>query len=268
LSSSRNRTKRKAGDHEVEIVEITPPPPKRQQRRSLLSSALEAPLLPLSKVVTVETLADRQHAFQRDLRERGAIEVTKDFKKQAMQFAPEEIIALSNFFFTEMISPATVTRISKIVQHHNRSITRPQADIDIDLADKLATDVAVPASVREFASQYRTVRLHSGQDQGRDYKAFFKGLDRLKLYRQWQELRRLAKEKDPGLVAFLSSRGYVTSRGVGYMKLVKKLLSNSLRKFTARKLQNYCQGSQGISYLVDTFGQGVLLAIPPTAGGR
>lgn len=131
----------------------------------------------------------------------------------------------------------------------------------------MAEDPEAIPLLREFYisfSQAHRQKLNSNTN----YAYFVQTVASLKLYHEWTRLRELAAAKDPALLAILRASGLKASRGVDYRSLVNQFLTTKLGLESPVHLQNMCQSAQGIACLVQQFGHGVLVFLPPGAGNK
>jgi hypothetical protein len=93
-------------------------------------------------------------------------------------------------------------------------------------------------------------------------------IDDVELFHAWSRLNDLAARKDPDVQRSFGRYNLKTSRGRDSRSLVKEFLKLELELKDETALQNRCQAAQGIANLVEEFGRGVLILLPPNAGHK
>lgn len=227
-------------------------------------------LIPISLSLTPDLgIAQLQHSrnvFYEQIQQIRAPR-TSGPKRQAVnvEFSSDEAKAISNFFFTEVMGQEAWGRLENLIKTYSGDQVREQLARSSMLADKLSRSADVPPFVRAFYESY----YHAFRASSRNTLAGFqKTVADVDLYNRWVELRARAAARDADLLHFLEQKGYGTRVGVDFRSLVNQFLSDSLHLPKKHDLQNICQSSQGIAELVQVFGQGIIVLLPPNTGSK
>jgi hypothetical protein len=197
------------------------------------------------------------------------LDINKNGRKVLTQFTSTEAIAITNFFFTEVMGPETYTRVANIAQYYNTN--RSPDNISQATAVRaalLANDETIPGPLKSFYASFSLVhRLMVNTNT--NYGSLIRTISTVDLYNKWQGLRKLARKGNANIIEFLNKQGLYTRPGVDLHSLVNQYLSNALGfGNNTNTLQNTCQAAQGISYLIEQFGDGIVIFLPTSASTR
>jgi hypothetical protein len=220
----------------------------------------------LSAITGINEVIISRDAFFQEL-STLRVQVRTDNKLSTSSFTTAEATAITNFFFIEVMGASSRQRLTLLLNYYS---CHNDDSIDIGAsarADQLAEDPEIIPLLRDFYVSFS--RAHRQKlNSNTNYAYFVQTIASLKLYHEWTRLRELAAAKDPALLAILRASGLRASRGVDYRSLINQFLTTKLRLESTVHLQNLCQSAQVIAYLVQQFGNGVLVFLPPGAGNR
>ena len=130
-------------------------------------------------------------------------------------------------------------------------------------AEHLAhSDDELPAMRRFYRSFSKAQHARSGK--ANIFAAVRQTILNVDLLEEFNSLKELAQQRDPGLIQHLEVQGFQTSKGVGYQSLVNNYLAERLQ-ITNIALQNACQTALGVHGLVQEFGRGIIVILPSTS---
>jgi len=176
-------------------------------------------------------------------------------------FSRDEAIEVTNFFFAEVMGPAALKRLKTVLREYQ---SHPQDGIGIIAAAKaraLSEDAELNMDFRKFFESMHTTQRLSAHPKS-SIAGLHVLLEDLRLHSRFQELMTKASNKDVELIAILTKKGYVTKRGVTWKSCAIQYICDSL-KISVAALDTTCQAVQGVSQIVELFGMGILVILPP-----
>jgi len=215
--------------------------------------------------VNAAALSEMMKRFFQELR-RLSMEVRTNNKLETKKFTDDEAVDITNFFFTEMMGPRCLGRISSLIRHYNK-----HGEYGIDKgaaarAEALAQDPDTPASIRRFFGAFSKVeraKMGASSVFGQLQHAELN----LDLLHQFNALKTMVQDSNKQLMDFLKKNGYSTAKGVSWQSLIITYLADALQ-IDNIALRNNTQSAQGIAALVDQFGFGILTVLPPGANNK
>ncbi len=222
-------------------------------------SRLDNLTLGLSTEVDLGALATIREDFFHELCNLK-VRISKDNKMVTEQFAIEEALEITNFFFTEMMGGQAINRLSTLIQYYSGI-----DDMGLDRgaaarAAVLAQNSTTPLSLRVFFGSFSKMTETYSNDSSALYYirqciASFDLLDR------FNKIKTIAHQRDRTLVTFLTDNGYTTKRGVSMQSCIINYLADSL-DISVTNLKNSCQMALGVTGLIEEFGLGVITLLP------
>jgi hypothetical protein len=232
--------------------------------QELVESHLDKLVLSMSNQVDINALAQMRSRFCSRI-QTLQMTVTKDNKRVEATFGPYEVAEITNFFFSDMLGVKALKRLSDLVHYYSETSDTPFDKHVSSRARWLAEDSKTPEMLRAYYSHLSRATEHD--DEHRVFKHLQQVLRHLDLLKEHNRLKLLAQEKNPDLVEVLKQAGQTTRRGRTLVSCLLDFLSGSLRT-SKTALSNIVQEYSGIEKLVDLFGQGLILLLPPGSGRR
>jgi len=229
---------------------------KDREPRQLVDLSLD-----LTEKIPVPTLVDRRNDFHQQLLDM-VLPITRDRIKENVRFSTLEAVQVTNFLFEDIVGRAAYNRAAEIVNFYRSHRQSPDL-VAAARATVLADTTTVPDAVRAFCHSFAERKKDNLTNPS--YKDFLKHNAGIKMWHRWDELRQLAKAKDPGLVQFLNSQGLFTSQGADYRTLVTKYLMTAL---DIPSLVSDCQQAHGLVIMAEHFGNAVTLLLPGSTHRR
>ena len=230
--------------------------------QDVLEANLRQLVLPMTEQIDTQALAKMRRRFcsrVQDLK----MTILKDRTRQQqhdVEFTPKEVAQIANFFFSNMLGVQALKRLSNLVQFY--SLEGEDRGLS-SRARLLAEDSKTPQMLRAYYNH-----LHKATDQideNRELKYVRHTLRQLDFLKEHKRLKLLAQRMDPELAAVLRDLGYTTRRGVSLVTCLLDALSSSLG-IPKTSISNLVHNHTAVEKLVERFGEGVILLLPPVAG--
>jgi hypothetical protein len=232
---------------------------------SAAESRLTDLTLAMNREVDTEALAGMRDRFIEAVRKLKP-EVKRDNKSEVKPFSEAELVEIANFFFGEVMGPASLARLRSLISFYNQE-TEHGLDVGVSArAASLAGEEETPHPLREFFMSFSKAEA-AQVSKTSVFGQINQTVLGLELHRHYNELRSLARTGDPALLAFLRAQGQRTRKGVGWQSCVINYLAASLET-TPTILQNTCQTAQGVAGLVEQFGPGIIVLLPAGASHK
>jgi hypothetical protein len=231
--------------------------------QEVLEANLDPLVLPMTDQIDTQTLAKMRSRFCSRVQ---ALEMTisKDRKQMRhVTFTPIEVAQITNFFFSDMLGVKALKRLSDLVKFYAEE---GEDDVNQGLSSRariLADDCNTPQILRAYYDHLHKATDHVKQNPV--LKQVHHNLRQLDFLQEHRRLKSLAQQKDPQLAATLKDLGYTITRGAPMLSCLLDLLSKSLA-IPKTSISNIIQSFTGVEKLVELFGEGVILLLPPCTG--
>lgn len=226
---------------------------------------LHAITLDLSSDGNRTTLAAAQNGFYQDLQSLH-VQVKIDNKLKTCSFTEEEAIAITNFFFDDVMGSKAYTRLQRFIKIYTTLSQDGTNQRTVTRAELAACDAALPLQIRKFFSTFARAQ-QTKSNQNPELAAFRHVQLAMELLQEYNSLREAARKKDKDLIESLLRAGWKPARGVSWTSVVIKCLASEVG-MTTTALQNICQSAQGVQTLADHFGAGIICVLPPNTMTR
>lgn len=236
-------------------------------RRSLCSSKLGKITMAFNDQVDAIALTATQHEFYSQLCAL-TLTVKVNNKEEKQRFTETEAADITNFFFIEMMGPASLRHLQSLVQIYNTKCetgTDRGAGARAEAAARNKNNIKI---VRKFFGAFaRTQRLQPSNKNKNELAT----VEQIVAYREllllYKRLTQLAECKDEQLLKSLQDAGYSTRQGITWQSCVTRFLSDQVG-ISRIVLTNTCQLALGVKALTDSFGTGIIPLLPPKAMAR
>ncbi len=251
-------------DEATQVTSTAPLEPPEVGTSAWFESRLH-PVLPVSDELDVADVIQARSRFYRRVQEL-VVSVNKSNRQATLRFRDNEIVEITNFFFSDMIGQKALKRLSSLVKSYAVEKKDIPDDRSAARATRAADDPTTPLVFQRFFRSYSraAARIDDGDSLLRHVRQVSWDLAFLKEY---NALKKQAEEKDPDLVALLDGCGIQTTQGRSLVTCLIKYVTNILQ-MSKSELSNFVQAIQAIDALVRQFSIGVIVLLPPGHGKR
>jgi hypothetical protein len=253
--------------------ETTPPTDAVTRRRKKSSSppavtsrpSLKPLRLDLTADVTADELMGYREEFLLELRQL-VYTIRKNNKPVQEKFSEDECIDIANFFFSEVMGPSSLSRLSHLIQCYMQA--DPESGLDRGVAvraQELSKDASAPTPLRRFFRAFGdAVAGHTTSTSTTTLSSLYKMVHSIKLAKFYEALTREIRKPDGHLRPWLRQQNYRPHKGATWTTMVIQYVTDALST-PAHVWKGTCQTAIGVQGLQKEFGNGILTLLPITA---
>lgn len=230
-----------------------------------IESRLHKSVLPVSADLDSSAAVEARSRFCHRIRALQ-IPASKSNSQTTLRFRDAEVVEIANFFFSDMIGPKALERLSTLVETYAVENGHLPDVRSAARASTAASDPRTPADFRPFFGAYSKAaeNCHGEDSIFRQIKQTEHDLDFLAEY---NALKTRAENRDSKLIELLNNCGIQAKTGWSIMTRVLKYITQTLQ-MTSSQLSNFVQAIQAVDSLVRQFTRGVIILLPPGYGKR
>jgi hypothetical protein len=185
----------------------------------------------------------------------------KKNKETVSTFSPNQAVEITNYFFSVMLGNDLQQRIAALVEYCNsgevEGLTR--ASSSLALLD-LGNDENIPLTLRSFYLQFAHAHRQYLEVET-PYSTLMRHKENLALQDKWQNLVSKGSGSRLELIKYLKASPVKN----GFKTALKKHVCSNLKIESTKLFEKSMEAERGIRTLVNYFGNGILVILPPGA---
>jgi hypothetical protein len=200
----------------------------RRRKKPSSPPAVPSPpsLKPLRLDLTADVTADELMGYREEvlLELRQLVyTIRKDNKPVQETFSEDECIDIANFFFSEVMGPSSLSRLSHLIQYYMQ--VDPESGLDRGIAvraQELSKDASAPTPLRRFFHAFgNAVAGHTTSMT--TLSSLYKMVHSIKLAKFYEALTREIRKPDEHLRPWLKQQNYRPHKGATWTTVVIQL---------------------------------------------
>lgn len=212
----------------------------------------------LSSTITVTHIEATRRDFLARVKHLKTVTGNKN-KETVSTFSPAQAVEITNYFFSVMLGSDLQQRIAALVEYCSSGEVEGmiRAGSSLALLD-LGNNESIPLTLRSLYLQFAHAhRQYLEVDT--PYSMLMRHKVNLALQDKWQNLIPKGSESRSELIKFLKA-----SLGKkGFKTALKKHVCSNLKIESTKQFENSMEAERGIRTLVNYFGNGILVILPP-----
>jgi hypothetical protein len=187
--------------------------------------------------------------------------IRKDNKPVQEKFSEDECIDITNFFFSEVVGPSSLSRLSHLIQYYMQVDTESGLDRRVAVrAQELSKDTFAPTPLQRFFRAFGdAVAGHTTTTT--TLSSLYKMVHSIKLAKFYEALTREIRNPDGHLRPWLKQQNYRPHKGATWTTVVIQYMTHALGT-PAHVWKGTCQTAIGIQGLQKEFGNGISRFFP------
>jgi hypothetical protein len=216
--------------------------------------------LGLTPDMTADELMGHREEFLLELRQL-VYTIRKNNEPVQEKFSEDECIDIANFFFSEVMGPSSLSRLSHLIQYYMQ--VDPEFRLDRGVAVRaqlLSQNTSAPTPLRQFFRAFGNV-MAGHTTLTTILSSLYKMVHSIKLVKFYLALIREIYKPDGHLRSWLKEQNYQPQKGATWMMVLIQYVTDALDT-PAHVWNGTCQMGIGIQGLQKEFGNGILTLLP------
>jgi hypothetical protein len=228
------------------------------------ATALTKLTVSIADSVSIQEMQLRRDQFRLWMRKADAKSLQQN-RTLPIQFTPENMIAIPNFFFDQVMGVGGVSHLASLISYYSHH-PKNEADRGVGMrADELSLDLERPQIIREFFGKIARQQSLIPRNMTL-YKMLHQNIVNIDVLNHLNQMKTMARTRDPELVQYLEKIQETPDIGKGLTSCLINHLMKSL-ELNKNAFDSLTQSAQGPHALVMEFGAGILCLLPKGAAG-